>query len=98
MVRTLVLPALVEKVVEFIPSLQLEHCFKLELDDLEVLRYDIRLGWATELVDTFGCSSPELLAVFSSLEIVLQLYSLVANHYDDVTLTYAAFDVIFRPS
>jgi hypothetical protein len=44
MVRTLVLPALVEKVVEFIPSLQLEHCFKLELDDLEVLRYDIRLG------------------------------------------------------
>jgi hypothetical protein len=36
-VWTLVLPALLEEIVKLIPPFQLENCFKLELDNLEVL-------------------------------------------------------------
>jgi hypothetical protein len=37
MVRTLILPTLIEQVVKLVPLLQLENCFELEFDDLEVL-------------------------------------------------------------
>lgn len=36
-IRTLVFPALVKQIVEFIPLFEFENSLKLELDDLEVL-------------------------------------------------------------
>jgi hypothetical protein len=97
MVRTLVPPALIEKIVKLVPLLKLEDRFKLELDDLKVLRYDICLSGATKLVNTFGRSPSELLTMLSSLQIVLQLCLLAAEDFI-AYMTYAAFDVILRPS
>jgi hypothetical protein len=71
MVRTLILPTLIEQVVKLVPLLQLENCFELEFDDLEVLRYDVCLRGATKLVNTFGGGSSKLLTVFPGLKIVL---------------------------
>jgi hypothetical protein len=56
-VWTLVLPTLVEKLVEFIPSLKLEHSFKLQLDNLEVFGNNVGLRRSTEFVYTF-CGFP----------------------------------------
>lgn len=50
---TLVLPTLLEKIVELVPLFQLEHGFKFEFDDLKVLGDDVSLGGALELIDAF---------------------------------------------
>lgn len=73
MIRTLVFPALVEKIVELIPLFEFENGFKLELDDLKVLCDDVRLSRAAELVNAFRSSAPKFLTVLTSFEIVLQL-------------------------
>jgi hypothetical protein len=75
----LILPALIEEVVKLIPSLKLEYCFELELNDLKVLRYDIRLSGAAKLIDTFGGSSSKLLTMLTGLQVVLQLYTLASD-------------------
>ena len=73
MVWTFVLPALIEKVVEFGPLLQLEYGFKLELDDLEVFRHDVSLRSAFEFVDAFCSRTAELLAMLAHFNVVLEL-------------------------
>lgn len=72
-IRALVLPALLKKIVELVPLFKLEYCFKLQFDDLKVLRDDVCLSRTTELVDALCGNSSELLTMLASLEIVLQL-------------------------
>jgi hypothetical protein len=72
-VRTLVLPTLFEEIIKFIPLLKLKDCFKLELDDLKMLRDDVSLSGAIELFNALCCSSPKVLAMLASLEVILQL-------------------------
>jgi hypothetical protein len=71
-VHTLTLPTLLKQVVELIPLLELEYCFKLKLDDLKEFRANVGLSGAAEVVDVFGSSNTaELLAMLASFEIVL---------------------------
>jgi hypothetical protein len=72
-VRTLVLPTLFEETIKFIPLLKLKDCFKLELDDLKMLRDDVSLSGTIELFNALCCSSPKVLAMLASLEVILQL-------------------------
>jgi hypothetical protein len=72
-VWTLVLPTLVEKLVEFIPSLKFEHSFKLQLDNLEVFGNNVGLRRSTEFLYTFCCSLSKFLTVFAGFQVVMNL-------------------------
>jgi hypothetical protein len=78
-IRALILPALIEKFVKFVPSLELEYGFKLQFDNLEVLGHDVSLGGPTEFVHPFRCGASELLTVLARLQIVLSLYQSVTE-------------------
>jgi hypothetical protein len=78
-VRILILPTLFEEIVQFIPLLKLKNCFKLELDDLKMLRDDVSLSGAIELFNALCCSSPKVLAMLASLEVILQLYASIKS-------------------
>jgi hypothetical protein len=67
MIWTLVLPALIEEFIELIPFFKFEHCLKLELYNLEVLRDDVCLSRAAKLIDAFCGGVPELLAVLPNI-------------------------------
>jgi hypothetical protein len=73
-VRTLILPTLFEENIKFIPLLKLKNCFKLEFNDLKVLRDNVSLSGAIELFNALYCSSPKVLAMLASFEVILQLY------------------------
>lgn len=73
MVRTLVLPALVEKLVKFIPLLKLKCSFEFQFNNLEVFGNNVGLRSSTKFVYTFRCSASKLLTVLACFKIVVDL-------------------------
>jgi hypothetical protein len=94
-VWTLVLPALIEEFVQFVPSLEFEYGLKLQFDDLKVLGNDVSLGRSTELVYSFRCSTPKPLAAFAGFQIVLSLFQSVLSHQFQKR-AYALLISVFR--
>lgn len=89
-IGALVLPALLEEIVQLVPLLELEDGFEFELDDLEVLGDDVGLGRSLELVDAFRCGSAEVLAMLASFQVVLQLLGSVENEVISGVLTHVS--------
>lgn len=93
-VRALILPALIEQLVKFVPPLKLEYCLKFQFNNLEVLGDDVSLGGPAELIYPFCCNASKLLTVLSGFEIVLSLFQSASTPMLRTLMTHALFNII----
>ena len=94
-IRVLILPALIEELIQFVPSLELEHRLQFQFDHLEVLRNDVSLGRSAELVYSLGYSVSELPTVLSGFDIVLSLFRSVYAAMPTMHPAHTLFNAIF---
>jgi hypothetical protein len=70
-VRAFILPTLFKEIIELVPPFKLKNRFKLELDNLKVLRDYISLCGAVKFLNALCRGSPKLLAMLASFKVML---------------------------